>query len=184
MRNKPNLPDAEIDAKCGSMRGLGEEYTDTAPEKTKPICSRKAPANRRQAPSRGQIVRNKPNLAAWPAVRNKPNFHPSGYPSIPLFHYSRIPIRGRWYKQSQFPPGREGDKAAGRIHRAKQSQLAEECQVRSGKSQVNRAGHRALRVFRLQTSHLKLRRSRNRAKQTQFRGGLSAFIRVHQRSRG
>ncbi len=57
-------------------------------KKTKPMCRRKASANRQQAPGRGQIVRNKPNLATWPGVRNKPNFHGR---DIPPFQYSIIP---------------------------------------------------------------------------------------------
>jgi hypothetical protein len=43
VRNKPNLPDAEIDANHSSIRGLGEEHADMAPEKTKPIARSGAP---------------------------------------------------------------------------------------------------------------------------------------------
>ena len=51
---------------------------------------------------------------------------------------------------------------------AKRTQLEEEFQVGSVKFQVNKAPRRALRVFQLHTLHLRLRPSRNRAKQTQL----------------
>jgi hypothetical protein len=40
VRNKPNLQSVEMDVNCRPARGLGEEYTPTAPEKTKPISRR------------------------------------------------------------------------------------------------------------------------------------------------
>ena len=66
---------------------------------------------------RGAIVRNEPNFgertgrgARGP---NKPNLPPAGYPTIPLFHHSSIPIRCRLCKRSQFAATPRGTGPAG-----------------------------------------------------------------------
>ncbi len=63
MRNKPNMDEGGIGEQGSGRRGSGA------------------------------IVSNKPNLAAWVMMRNKPNLPLREYPSIPVSYCSTIPIR-------------------------------------------------------------------------------------------
>jgi hypothetical protein len=104
-----------------------------------PICGRPAGTTIVKAKGlgdatpQGAIAPNKPNLAAWPGgqgpnVRNEANFRRTGYPMIPLFYHSTIPIRYRSCKtnpisrRSRLGRGHGGVGRGGK--RAKRSQFA------------------------------------------------------------
>ena len=101
VRNKPNLQGAETDANCCSAQRLGEEFTDTAPEKTKPIWTSPAGAGGPIVQTKpippvdrgpgGRNVRNEANLRS-PFAPNEANFRRSEYPRITVCYRSPIPI--------------------------------------------------------------------------------------------
>ena len=97
MRNKPNLQRAKRDANCRPTRGLGEEYTHTAPEKTKPICRPVGPglgsgtveASPRRSPFRPPAVL-RPDGTKQTQVRNRRGVASVDYSTIPAFQSGPI----------------------------------------------------------------------------------------------
>ncbi len=110
VRNKPNFPDAEIVANCGSQRGLGEEYADMASEKTKPISrvhqrgrvplrTNKATSHQggegrsglslapRPSGSSPGVLQKQTQFAAGACRTNKANL-----PAVGIPHHSTIPL--------------------------------------------------------------------------------------------
>ena len=97
VRNKPNFPDAEMVANCGSQRGLGEEYADTASEKTKPISRvhqrGRIPLRTNKANShQGGEGRSGPSLAPRPSGSSPGVLQKqTQFPAVDIPHHSTIP---------------------------------------------------------------------------------------------